>query len=67
MEEEEEILWEKGKLGDNTPQALLNTVIYMNGVYCALRSGKEYKNLHFFRPRRSTLLTEMEKDHTLNS
>ena len=32
-------------LGDHTPQALLNTIIFMNGVYFALRSGDEHRNL----------------------
>ena len=52
-EVEEEILWEKGELGDHTPQSLLNTMVYMNSVYFAQRSGKEHRNLHF-HPRRST-------------
>ena len=45
-EEEEEILLEKEQLGDTctTPQVLLNTIIYMNWVYFALRSGKEHRN-----------------------
>ena len=46
-EKEEEILWEKGELGDHTPQSLLNTMVYMNSVYFALRSGKEHRNLRF--------------------
>ena len=29
-EEEEDLLWEKGLLGDHNPQALLNTVIYVS-------------------------------------
>ena len=43
--EEEEILWEKGILGERTPQSLLDTMIYMNGLYFALRGGKEHRNL----------------------
>ncbi len=40
--EEEELLWEKKILGDHTPQSLLKT---MNGLYFALWSGDEYRNL----------------------
>ena len=32
-ETDEELLWEKGLLGDSTPQILLNTVIVFNGLY----------------------------------
>ena len=46
-EEEEEILWSKGVLGDHSPEALLNTIIFMNGLYFALRSVKEHQDLRF--------------------
>ena len=31
-EEEEEILWQKGLLGRSTPQALVDTILVMNGL-----------------------------------
>ena len=45
--EEEETLWQRGLLGDETPQTLLDTIIFMNGLYFALRSGKEHCQLRF--------------------
>ena len=43
--QEEEILWQKQILDDSSPQSLLNTMLYMNGLYFALRGGKEHRNL----------------------
>ena len=43
--EEEELLWEK-ILGDHNPKSLLNTIMFMNGFYFALRSGAEHCQLH---------------------
>ncbi len=34
--EDEELLWDKKVLGDHSPESLLNTMIYMNGLYFAL-------------------------------
>ena len=42
---EEEKLWSNNVLGSTSLQVLLNTVIYMCGVYFALRSGKEHRDL----------------------
>ena len=44
-EQNEEKLWEAGALGAHNPQALLNTMIYMNGLYFALCSGDEHRQL----------------------
>ena len=44
-EEDEEKLWQAKVIGVHSSQALLNTIIYMNGVYFALRSGAEHRQL----------------------
>ena len=46
-EEEEERLWQTGQLGEHSPQALLDTMLFMHGVYFALRSDQEHRDLRF--------------------
>ena len=43
--QEEEQLCENQILGHHSPQALLNTMVFMTGLYFALRSGDEHRNL----------------------
>ena len=45
--DEEGIMWEKGILKDHSPQSLIDTMFYMNGLYFALRGGKEHRNLWY--------------------
>lgn len=42
---EEKLMWEKGALGDSNPTLLVNTVLYLNGLHFAMRSGKEHRDL----------------------
>ena len=43
--EEEELLWMKGLLGKGSPQALVDTILVMNGICFALKSGNEHRQL----------------------
>ena len=49
--EEELFLWQTGQLGDHSPQALLDTMLFMTGVYFVLRSGDEHRNLRYNPPQ----------------
>ncbi len=44
-EEMEDQLWDLEILGDQHPQALLDTMFYYIGLYLALRGGEEHRRL----------------------
>ena len=44
---DEEIMWEKGVLGDQDPKTLLHTLVFLFGKFFALRSGEEHRSLTF--------------------
>ena len=44
-EEEEELFWEKGLLGNSSSKSLLNTVYFYNGKLFGLRGG-EHRNIN---------------------
>ena len=52
---QEEVLFNKGVLGESSPIQLLRTVIYMLGLHCALRGGVEHYNLR--RPGRDSQIS----------
>lgn len=49
--EEENRLWASGVLGTSTPQTLLDTMLYLNGLHFALRAGKEHRDLRWTNPQ----------------
>ena len=42
---EENLLWERGLLGEQNPQALLDTMLFLCGIHFVLCSGEEHRSL----------------------
>ena len=47
LTKEEEQLWQTGQLGDHSPQAQVDTMLFMHGIYFVLRSDHDHCNLRF--------------------
>ena len=62
-EAEEEKLWETGQLGAHSPQSLVNTILFMCGVYFALHSGAEHRALRFEPSQIELVERERAKEH----
>ena len=45
---DEDYLWLNGFLGTDNPTQLLNTVVFLLGMSCTLRAGKEHRSLRSF-------------------
>ncbi len=43
--QQEEEMWQNGILGNDTPEKLVNTLLYLIGIYFALHAYDEHKNL----------------------
>ena len=62
MYEFENELWERGVLGEDSPDKLRNTVLFLIGINCTLRAGDEHYQLRRDMPnKRSQLRFETSK------
>ena len=45
---DEDVFWNLRLLGEHSPQVLLDTMVYLIGLYSAIRSGNEHRRLHHY-------------------
>ena len=70
--EEENKLWEQGILGNSSPQVLLDTMVFLCGMYFALRSGQEHRSLQcsqieLFEPQNSPPYLVYNENYSKNN
>ncbi len=46
MLEAEDKMWLEGILGEDNPKQLLDTIVFLLGIHCALQGGEEHRKLH---------------------
>ena len=64
--EDENYLWDHGILGVDHPEQLVQTLLYVFGLSCALHAGKEHHQLKSPSPNSQfTILTDREAAHFL--
>ena len=58
--EQEDIMWCKEILGRDTPQKLLDTLLFQLGLHFALRAGQEHRNLRIGENSQITICSELD-------
>ena len=58
--EQEDITWCKGILGRDTPQKLLDTLLFQLGLHFALRASQEHRNLRIGENSQITICSELD-------
>ena len=63
--EEKNLLWERGLLGEDKPQALLDTIFFLCGIHFALHGGEEHRSFQLPQfelviPKKEVLTSSIE-------
>ena len=58
--EQEDIMWCKEILGKDTPQKLLDTLLFQLGLHLALRAGQEHRNIRIGENSQISICSELD-------
>lgn len=61
-EAEEEKLWQNNILGEDSPEQLVNTVLFLFGIHFVLHGGDEHKSLKVGCTQQISIKTDTEND-----